>query len=305
MRGERARSNDETEPAPDRMRPRGRRAFVTSSCCQVWGVLNVTPDSFSDGGSFLAPDAALAHAARMIDEGADVLDVGGESSRPPGKTYGAGYAAVDADEERRRVVPIIERLREREVGISVDTVKAEVARAALAAGATIVNDVTMGVDDALVDAVGEAGAQLVLMHTRARGRVDAETTAYADVVPDILEELLGAVDRVVARGLKRTDLWIDPGIGFAKTAAQSAAILGNLDAFVATGYPVLVGASRKSFIARTMTASGAEEPPPAARLGGSLAAVTAAAWAGCRAVRVHEVFESVQAARVAEAMVRV
>jgi dihydropteroate synthase len=265
-------------------------------------VLNVTPDSFSDGGRFRAPDAALGHALRMVEEGADVVDVGGESSRPPGKTYGAGAAKVPEEEELRRVLPVVERLTARGVPVSVDTVKGTVAKAALEAGARIVNDVSGGADPALLDAVAQAGAELVLMHTRERGRVDARTTAYRDVVAEVLDELTEAVERAVGRGVARGKVWIDPGIGFAKTAAQSVALLANLDAFVASGYRVLVGASRKSFIARTVAASGLDEPPPDARLGGSLAAVTVAALSGCAAVRVHDVPESVQAARLAEAM---
>lgn len=239
----------------------------------------------------------------MVREGADVVDVGGESSRPPGKTYGDGFAHVSVEDEITRVVPVVERVvRELGCPVSVDTVKGEVARAALAAGAGLVNDVSGAPAEALLDAVAEHGAELVIMHSRGRGRVDATTTAYRDLVGEVLAELEAQVERAVARGVSRDRVWIDPGIGFAKTAAQSASLLGNLDAFVETGYPVLVGASRKSFIAGAMTAAGAEAPSPAERLGGSLAAVAAAARAGCAAVRVHDVFPSVQAARVTEAM---
>lgn len=266
-------------------------------------MLNVTPDSFSDGGRYLSVDDAVAHAERMLREGADTIDVGGESSRPPGRTYGEGFAEVSARDEIARVVPVIERVRaELGCAVSVDTVKAEVAAAALAAGASVVNEVSGAPSDALLDAVAEHGAGLVLMHSRDRGRVDASTTAYEDVVEDVRRELLREVERAAARGVARDAIWIDPGIGFAKTAAQSARLLGHLDAFVQTGYPVLVGASRKSFIAATMAEAGAEAPGPDARLGGSLAAVVAAALAGCAAVRVHDVYESLQAARVAEAM---
>ncbi len=283
-------------PARDEVAPRGRRV------CAVWGVLNVTPDSFSDGGRWAGVDAALAHAERMLAEGADVIDVGGESSRPPGATYGDGFERVSVDEELGRVVPVIERVVALGRPVSVDTVKGEVALAAIAAGATVVNDVSGAPHEALLDAVREGGAELVIMHSRGRGRVDATTTAYGDLVGEVIDELRAQVERAVARGVPRRAIWIDPGLGFAKTAQQSARLLGNLDAFVETGYPVLVGASRKSFIAGAMTAAGAEAPPPDARLGGSLAAVAAAARAGCAAVRVHDVFPSVQAARVTEAM---
>ncbi len=281
-----------TTPA---LEPQARRG------CAVWGVLNVTPDSFSDGGRFLAVDAAVAQAERMLAEGADVIDVGGESSRPPGATYGAGAARVPAAEELARVVPVIERLAGGAV-VSVDTVKGEVARAAIQAGARYVNDVSGGLDDDLLRAVAESDAELILMHTRAGGKVDETTCRYDDVVVDVRRELLEGVARARRFGVAPERVWIDPGIGFAKTARQSARLLGSLDALVSTGHRVLVGASRKSFIAGLMTARGAEAPGPEDRLGGSLAAVSAAALAGCAAVRVHDVFESVQAARVAEAM---
>lgn len=272
--------------------------------CAVWGVLNVTPDSFSDGGRYLSPEAALAHAARMLDEGADVIDVGGASSRPPGKTYGRGAAEVPETEELARVLPVVEALSDHGVAVSVDTVRASVARAALSAGAGLVNDVSGGASPDLLEAVAEARAEVVLMHTRAGGRVDEAVAQYGDVVGDVIAELSEAVERAVSHGVPRERIWIDPGIGFAKTAVQSLTVLGNLDAFVATGYPVLVGASRKSFIAKTLASTGADEPPPGRRLGGSLAAVAAAVFSGCAAVRVHDVYESVQAARVIEAMRR-
>lgn len=272
--------------------------------CAVWGVLNVTPDSFSDGGRYLSPEAALAHAARMLDEGADVIDVGGASSRPPGKTYGRGAAEVPETEELVRVLPVVEALSDHGVAVSVDTVRASVARAALSAGAGLVNDVSGGASPDLLEAVAEARAEVVLMHTRAGGRVDEAVAQYGDVVGDVIAELSEAVERAVSHGVPRERIWIDPGIGFAKTAVQSLTVLGNLDAFVATGYPVLVGASRKSFIAKTLASTGADEPPPGRRLGGSLAAVAAAVFSGCAAVRVHDVYESVQAARVIEAMRR-
>jgi len=266
-------------------------------------VLNVTPDSFSDGGLHDGVQGALSHARTMLSEGADVIDVGGESSRPPGKTYGEGFSRVAADEEIARVVPVIERLAdELSVPISIDTVKGAVAEAAVKAGASIVNDVSAGECPALLEVVADTGAELVLMHTRARGRVDAETSNYPNLVDDVLAELMGRVDRALEHGVAADKIWIDPGIGFAKTASQSAHLLGNLDVFVDTGYPVLVAASRKSFIARVMATAGAEAPSPNARLGGSLAAVAAAARSRCAAVRVHDVFPSVQAARVTEAM---
>lgn len=269
---------------------------------EVWGVLNVTPDSFSDGGLYDDPARALDRAARMLADGAGVIDVGGESSRPPGRTYGAGAVRVPLEEELRRVIPVVTALAARGARVSVDTVKPEVARAALLAGARVVNDVSCGADAALLDAAAEAGAELVLMHTRGGGRVDAQTTAYRDVVGDVGAELDAAVERALARGVPRARIWIDPGLGFAKTAEQSLTVLANLDALVAREYPVLVGASRKSFIAKTVARAGTSEPPPDDRLGGSLACVVAAALSGAAAVRVHDVRESVQAARLASGM---
>ena len=154
--------------------------------CAIWGVLNVTPDSFSDGGRYLAPEAALSHARAMVAAGADVIDVGGESSRPKGKTYGEGFEVVDAEEERRRVIPVVEALVAEGIPVSVDTVKGAVARPALAAGARFINDVSMGADPALLAAVAEAGAELVLMHTRSRGdcapgEVRPPNSVYGDV----------------------------------------------------------------------------------------------------------------------------
>lgn len=301
MGGSPSNPNDDFHTTHARVADSCGHPFVRSACA-VWGILNVTPDSFSDGGRYEDPARALAHAERMLAEGATVIDVGGESSRPPGQTYGAGAVRVPADEEARRVLPVVEALVERGACVSVDTIKGEVARAALARGARIVNDVSCGADDSLLEAVAEAGAELVLMHTRGGGRVDATTTNYRDVVSDVLQELETAIERAVKHGISRERIWIDPGIGFAKTPAQSVSLLGNLDAFVATGHPVLVGASRKSFIARTMAAAGAAEPGPAERLGGSIACVAVAALAGVAAVRVHDVAESVQAAHIASAM---
>lgn len=271
--------------------------------CEVWGVLNVTPDSFSDGGRFDDPGAALSHAQRMLAEGADVVDVGGESSRPAGKTYGQGAPPVDADEERRRVVPVVERLvGELGARVSIDTVKAPVARAALSAGATIVNDVSCGRSEELLAAAGEAGAELVLMHNRGRGEVDETNTRYRDVVAEVVGELREAVARAESLGVAPERIWLDPGIGFAKTAAQSATLLGRTGELVATGHPVLVGPSRKSFVAELAPGPGAQRPAPGERLGGTAAAIAVAVMGGARAVRVHDVAIMRQAVLVARAM---
>jgi dihydropteroate synthase len=264
--------------------------------CEIWGVLNVTPDSFSDGGAFLAPHLALTQARRMVDEGADVIDVGGESSRPPGSTYGAGAVSVPADEEARRVVPVVRALAEQGIRVSVDTVKADVARAALKAGAVVVNDVSCGRSEALLEAVSEGGAELVLMHTRGRGECSGENVLYADVVEEVREELLLALARAERCGVPRSRVWLDPGIGFAKTPVQSLALLARVDALVATGQRVLVGASRKSFIAQLAPDKSGAAPPPSRRAGGTAAAAAISALLGAHAIRVHDVAEMRQAA---------
>jgi dihydropteroate synthase len=256
------------------------------------------PDSFSDGGRYLVGRAAIAHGETLASEGADVLDVGGESSRPPGKTYGVGFERVSADEEIARVRPVVEALASAGHVVSIDTVKGTVALAALEAGARIVNDVSMGSDPALLEATAAHQAELVLMHTRDRGRVDPSTTGYEDVVGEVLAELEIAVAAAEARGIDRSRIWLDPGIGFAKTPAQSAVLLGAVSRFVDTGHRVLVGASRKSFIGALTRRGDEPVPTPRQRLGGSLAAVCRAAMAGAHAVRVHDVFASRQALRL-------
>ena len=270
--------------------------------CAVWGVLNVTPDSFSDGGEHLDPDHAVTRGLAMCAEGADVIDVGGESSRPAGKTYGEGFAKVPAAEEIRRVVPVIAKLAQAGVVVSIDTVKPEVAREALAAGARFVNDVSGGRDDALLRVAADAGASYVLMHTRGRGEVERPNTDYRDVVEDVLRELLAVAARAEAIGVERSKLWLDPGIGFAKTPRQSARLLAATDAFVATGHPILVGPSRKSFLAELAPNADGSRPAPKDRLGGTAAAVTAAVLRGAHAIRVHDVRMMAQAVRVAEAL---
>jgi dihydropteroate synthase len=268
--------------------------------CEIWGVLNVTPDSFSDGGRYTSAEAALRHAAAMLEQGADVIDVGGESSRPAGAVYGEGASAVPEQEEARRVVPVIREVRQRlGARVSVDTVKAGVARQAIAAGADMVNDVSCGASDELLDVVAETGVRMVLMHNRGKGEVSGGNVAYGDVVADVIEELLRAAERAVSRGVDRAGLWIDPGIGFAKTARHSIELLARTGELVATGYPVLVGPSLKSFVAAAAPARDGRAPAPAERRGGTAAAVAAAVLGGASAVRVHDVFEMRQAALVA------
>jgi dihydropteroate synthase len=256
------------------------------------GVVNATPDSFSDGGRYLDPAAAVDRALRLADDGADLVDVGGESTRP-------GAPPVPADEEIARVVPVIARLRARgfALPISVDTSKGAVGRAALAAGADLVNDVTALSDPDLARACAEAGAPVVLMHMRGTPADMAARTTYGDVVADVARELDAALARAEAAGVARDRTLLDPGIGFAKTAEQSAELLARVGELRALGRPLLVGPSRKSFIAKL--AGGAE---PEERLPGTLAAVAACVLAGVEVLRVHDVRETRQASLVAAAI---
>jgi dihydropteroate synthase len=255
------------------------------------GVVNVTPDSFSDGGRFLAPEAAVARAERLAAEGADLLDVGGESTRP-------GSAGVDADEEARRVVPVVEALRARgcPLPISVDTAKPEVARAALRAGADLVNDVTGLRDPEMRRLVAAAGVPAVLMHMRGTPADMQRHARYRDVVGEVAAELEAAMAEAVRAGVAEERIVLDPGIGFAKTPEQSLALLAGLPRLRALGRPLLVGPSRKSFIGAVTGA------PVEARLPGTLAAVAACVLAGVEFLRVHDVAEARQAALVAAAV---
>jgi dihydropteroate synthase len=280
------------------LRAEQRGASAGAAACEIWGVLNVTPDSFSDGGAYLGVDAALAQAARLLRDGATVIDVGGESSRPPGSTYGQ-VAGVSEAEELRRVLPVIEGLRAVGARISVDTVKAGVAAQALRAGAAILNDVSCGRSEQLLRVAAESGAELVLMHNRGRGERSAANVRYGDVTRDVRDELMAAVDRAVSAGVRAEQIWIDPGIGFAKTAAQSVELLARIDQLAATGQRVLVGASRKSFIAERAPLASGDAPTAQQRLGGSAAALTLAVYLGAHGVRVHDVLEMRQAALLA------
>ena len=270
--------------------------------CSVWGVLNVTPDSFSDGGDYLKVESAIQRGLAMIEAGADIIDVGGESTRPAGSVYGDGFERVTAEEEVRRVLPVVEGLVARgQVRVSIDTTKAEVARAALEAGACIVNDVSGGRSAHLLDVTAAAGAELVLMHNRHDGQTDTHNTGYGQVVPEVIAELMGSVERAEAQGVSRDRIWLDPGIGFAKNAEQSVTLLAHTASFVDTGFRVLVGPSRKSFIATLATPPGSPRPGPEERVGGTAAAVTMAVLAGAHGVRVHDVRVMTQAVRIAEA----
>ena len=256
------------------------------------GVLNVTPDSFSDGGEFLDPDAAVAHAERMAAEGADLVDVGGESTRP-------GAEPVRPDEELRRVMPVIEQLGQQgTVPLSIDTSKAVVARAATDAGAVLVNDVTaLRGDGAMAAAVAESGAEVCLMHMLGEPRTMQDDPRYEDVVSevkDFLEERLGFA---VAHGIPEERVWLDPGIGFGKTLEHNLELLRRLDEIVALGRPVVVGVSRKRFLGAL---TGRDE---AGRTAGGLAANVLAFERGAHMFRVHDVSETREALTVAAATV--
>ncbi|HEX5657071.1 MAG TPA: dihydropteroate synthase [Polyangiales bacterium] len=270
--------------------------------CEVWGILNVTPDSFSDGGAYLRADAALTQGLKMMREGAHVIDVGGESSRPTGKTYG-DVEPVSVERELARVIPVIKLLAGYGARLSIDTVKAVVAERAVQWGAQIVNDVSCGRSEALLRVAAESGAELVLMHNRGRGERSAANTQYGpNLLRMVRDELMGAMDRAVTAGVRPEQIWLDPGIGFAKQAVQSAALLARTDVLVATGQRVLVGASRKSFIGELAPLASSGAPDAAQRLGGSLAAITAAVLKGAHAVRVHDVLASRQAVDLALAL---
>jgi dihydropteroate synthase len=260
-----------------------------SNRVKVMGVVNVTPDSFSDGGRFLAPDAALAQARRLIADGADILDIGAESTRP-------GSDPVSAQDEIARAVPLIEAIRaESPIALSIDTMKPEVARAAVAAGATIWNDVAaLGFAPQGTQVAAELGCDVVLMHMQGEPRTMQTEPRYDDVVGEVRGFLAARAEAAMNAGVAREKIWLDPGIGFGKTLAHNLALLANLDAFVALGFPVLLGVSRKSFIA-------AVHPPAKLaqdRLAGSLACALKGAEAGVAAVRVHDVAESVQALKI-------
>jgi dihydropteroate synthase len=257
----------------------------------VMGIVNVTPDSFSDGGRTFDAKAAVAAALRMVDEGADLLDVGGESTRP-------GALPVEGGEELRRVLPVIEGLAGRvKVPISIDTYKASVADAALAAGAAIVNDISgLRYDPELAGVVARRGAPVILMHTRGRSRDMYEQAHYHDVVDEVLDELRESIAFAAGAGVSRDQMLVDPGIGFAKDAAHSFEVLARLAEFADLNRPIVVGSSRKSFLNRPIKqaalAPDGEWP--------TAASVAAAALAGMHVVRVHAVREMAQVVRVAD-----
>lgn len=266
----------------------GRAPLLLGQRTLVMGILNITPDSFSDGGLRMDPDRAVADGLEMIASGADILDVGGESTRP-------GSEPLPAAEEMRRVLPCIERLAER-VPVSIDTYKSEVAREAVRRGATMINDISgLLYDPRLADVAAATGTALVLMHTRGRSHNMYEHAVYTDVVGEVRTELQSAIDRAINAGVDREAIVVDPGFGFAKKASHSVELLSKLYELASLDRPILSGPSRKSFL---KLALGERLPPD--REWGTAAAVTASILGGAHIVRVHAVREMVDVVRVAD-----
>jgi dihydropteroate synthase len=263
--------------------------------CVVMGVLNVTPDSFSDGGRWSDQDAAVRHGLDMVAEGADLVDVGGESTRP-------GADRVDADEEIRRVLPAVRELAAAGVLVSVDTTRAAVAAAALDAGARMVNDVSGGLaDPQMAKMVAAAEVPWVLMHWRGHSRDMQALARYGDVVAEVRTELSRQADAALAAGVGPDRIVLDPGLGFAKTAEHNWALLARLDELVALGYPVLIGASRKSFLGRLLAGPDGAPAPVDRREDATVATGVLAAVKGAWGLRVHEVRPTVDAMKVVAA----
>ena len=273
----------------------------------IMGVLNVTPDSFSDGGRFLEPGRAIAHGLCMLDEGADILDVGGESTRPGSKaveTAAGEYTGVPAEEELRRVMPVIEGIRRErpDALISIDTYKAEVARHAVAAGAEVVNDVSaLRWDPQMPSAVAQLGCGAVLMHMRGRPREWRNLPPLNHAIALVSRELREWSDAAISAGIAPDRIVLDPGFGFGKSFGENYPLLAHLDELHQLGFPLLAGTSRKSFIGRTLSRNG-QDAPPDAREHGSLAATVATILKGAHIVRVHDLKPAVDAAKIADAI---
>jgi len=273
-----------------------RRALPYGERTLVMGVLNVTPDSFSDGGQFSSFDQAIAHAEQMINEGADVIDIGGESTRP-------GSEFVSVEEELRRVIPIIERLVSKaSIPISIDTTKAPVARAALAAGAEIVNDISaLRFDASLADEVARAKAGLVLMHSRGTPKTMQQLPPAEDIMSEVIDGLRESIAIAQQHGVAPQSIVVDPGIGFGKTADQNVELIAKLDQLTRefTDFPIMIGTSRKSFIGKLLDGAPADQ-----RLYGTIASITASVLKGAHILRVHDVRAAVEALKVADAVRR-
>ena len=255
------------------------------------GVVNVTPDSFSDGGKWLDADTAVRHGLDLVEQGADIVDVGGESTRP-------GAIRIDTDEELRRVIPVVTGLVEHGVTVSVDTMRAEVAERALDAGAVLINDVSGGrADERMTQVAASTGVPIVIMHWRGHSDGMQDLTQYDDVVKDVVDELGRQVDAALEAGVRPDQVVVDPGLGFSKTGDQNWTVLAHLEAFMALDYPLLVAASRKRFLGELL-ADGDELRPTDQREAATAAISTLAALAGAWCVRVHEPAATADAVRV-------
>ncbi|MGH9668735.1 MAG: dihydropteroate synthase [Terriglobales bacterium] len=276
------------------------RELALGERTRVMGVLNVTPDSFSDGGKFLARDRAVAHALQMFEEGADVVDIGGESTRP------GSEARVPEDEELRRVIPVIEQVRRErpDALLSIDTYKAAVARAAVEAGAEIVNDVSaFRWDPAMAKTVAELECGAVLMHMRGRPEEWRSLPPEENMVGRVMRDLAHWTQDALDAGVARERIVLDPGFGFGKNFEENYPLLARFQEFHQMGFPLLAGTSRKSFIGRTLARDG-KDASPEERLYGSLAAMVACILKGAHIVRVHDVRPAVEAAKVADAVLK-
>ncbi len=274
------------------------RAFNWADRTHIMGVLNVTPDSFSDGGEFNTIDNAIEQAIAMANAGVDIIDIGGESTRP-------GSAAVLASDERDRVIPVIQALRQRSafdaIPISIDTTKAVVAAAAIAAGADMINDISGATfDPEMLATMAKLQAPIILMHIRGNPKTMQQQTEYQDLVPEIISWLEERINAAVAAGVDRDFIGIDPGIGFAKNVDQNLKLLHQLSKFAILNSPILIGVSRKSFIGHILN-----QPDAKQRVWGTAAACTAAIAQGAHILRVHDVAEMRDVARVADALYRV
>jgi dihydropteroate synthase len=268
------------------------RAVMQMDHPVVMGILNVTPDSFSDGGKYTDVEAAVRHGIELHRAGADIVDVGGESTRP-------GAQRVDAETEIARVVPVIERLARTGVPLSIDTTRAEVARAALEAGASVINDVSGGLADrGMAGVAAEVGCPWILMHWRGHSRRMTELAVYADVVSEVRAELLERVGEALAAGVDPAQVILDPGLGFAKTAEHNWALSAHLDVLVGLGYPVLFGASRKTYLGRLLADPDGTPRPVEEREAATLATSVLAVAAGAWGVRVHDVTATADALAV-------
>jgi dihydropteroate synthase len=263
------------------------------------GVLNVTPDSFSDGAQFFSIDSALEHARQMIAEGADIIDIGGESTRP-------GAAIITAEEEMRRVIPVIVALvSEADIPISIDTTKSEVAREALSAGAAIVNDISaLRFDFHIADEVVKAGAGLVLMHSRGTPAIMQRLPPAADIMSELIHSLQSSIAMAERRGVAGESIVIDPGIGFGKTFAQNVELIAKLDdlARAFPDFPLMIGTSRKAFLGHLLADENGQPAVVTDRLHGTMASITAAILRGAHIIRAHDVKAAAETAKVADAI---